>query len=150
MAWVCTACPYSTCSWCCNEFDDLDEAIEHLRKCHHWDIRRPHAIGESDSHGHCWYCFSCCTNWKDHRSYSSSEDMLRDISIAAMGVELPKRIHIIWKHNMGIVKTVTCRYLVGFLQQMGGEWLCCLDWSCLSLNLLYCCLFSFNIINCCC
>jgi len=61
-------------------FYDLDDAVEHVRKCHH-NIRRPAALG-------CyWYCFECDTEWKDHRSYGSSEAMLHILKIA-MDVEL--------------------------------------------------------------
>lgn len=49
--WVCTNCPGSTCHSCAVVFQDLDEAIEHVRKRHRNSISRPAALGDSDSHG---------------------------------------------------------------------------------------------------
>ena len=63
---------------CKEVFDDWDDAVEHVRKCHH-NISRPAALGCYDSHGHCWYCFECETDWKDHRSYGSSKAMLHHL-----------------------------------------------------------------------
>ena len=79
--WMCAHCPNSTCSFCSEKFCDLENAIEHVRKCsnHSLDIRRPGAVGDSDSHGHVWYCFECETDWKDHRSYNSSEAMYQHL-----------------------------------------------------------------------
>ena len=34
MAWVCNCCPNSSCWNCANIFDDLADAIEHIRKYH--------------------------------------------------------------------------------------------------------------------
>ena len=152
MAWVCTACPYSTCSWCCNEFDDLDEAIEHLRKCHHWDIRRPHAIGESDSHGHCWYCFSCCTNWKDHRSYSSSQGMRQHLNSCHGGGVTKKDTHNMETHgyceNCHMYLEISC----GISSADGGRVVVLfgLVVSFIKLAILLPFLFQHHYNNCCC
>eukprot|EP00979_Chaetoceros_neogracilis_P018425 scaffold10589_cov224-Chaetoceros_neogracile.AAC.2 len=56
--------------------DNTRDAIDHVRAHHNNDIRRPGAIGCSDSHNHLWYCFDCETNWKDHRCFNSHEAML--------------------------------------------------------------------------
>ena len=78
--WVCIDCANGHCPWCRLEFDDLDDAIEHVRKEHgHVDIRRPGPAGILDSHGHQWYCFEYSTDFKDHRSYKSSEAMLHHL-----------------------------------------------------------------------
>ena len=55
---------------------DTDEKVELLRKERACDIRRPARVGECDSHGHSWYCFSCETLTKDHRSFDSGDAML--------------------------------------------------------------------------
>ena len=53
----------------------LNEVIEHLRKKHKLSfIKRPKRLGDSDGHGHVWYCDDCETNWgKNHRSFGSSK-----------------------------------------------------------------------------
>jgi hypothetical protein len=83
MVWVCQLCP-AGCRWCsdrANEFDDLGDAIEHIRKHHDiHSIGRPGAVGCSDSHGHQWYCFDCETAVKDHRSFNSDEAMLQHLT----------------------------------------------------------------------
>jgi hypothetical protein len=68
-------CPNDSCSSCAEIFDDLEDAIEHVRQHHTSDIRRPGAVGCADSHGHLWYCFGCETTLKDHRSFNSHEAM---------------------------------------------------------------------------
>jgi hypothetical protein len=42
----------------------------HLRRDHEpYHIKRPHAVGVSDSHGHVWYCHACEGKLgQDHRS----------------------------------------------------------------------------------
>ena len=78
--WVCTDCPNPTCSLCSEKFCDLEYAIEHVRKHHDRNIKRPAgAVGDSDSHGRVWYCFGCETDRKDHRSYNSSEAMYQHL-----------------------------------------------------------------------
>jgi hypothetical protein len=55
-------------------FQELGEALEHLRSVHYSHIlRRPAALGYCDSHGHMWYCFEHETLLKDHRSFDSHE-----------------------------------------------------------------------------
>jgi hypothetical protein len=82
MVWVCQLCP--NCRWCnncANEFDDLGDAIEHIRKVHVFNkIGRPGAAGCSDSHGNQWYCFDCETALKDHTSFKSDEAMLQHLT----------------------------------------------------------------------
>ena len=61
--------------------DDPDQAVETLRKEQsRVDIRRPGAVGDCDTHGNVWYCFSCTkitnTMFKDHRSFCSARAML--------------------------------------------------------------------------
>lgn len=54
----------------------LGEVIEHLRSKHLSFIRRPNALGFSDSHGHVWYCFHCeSKTGNDHRSFQSDKAM---------------------------------------------------------------------------
>lgn len=68
---ICTSCQdtYSA--------SDIDEEIEHYRKClrGNVDIRRPDSVGICDDHGWTWYCFSCEKNnkggYKNHRSFQS-------------------------------------------------------------------------------
>ena len=57
--------------------DDLGEAIEHLRRDHEpYHIKRPPAVGVSDSHGHVWYCYACEGKLgQDHMSYDSDRAM---------------------------------------------------------------------------
>jgi hypothetical protein len=54
---------------------DLGQVIDHLRGVHGWRfIRRPYALGFSDSHGHLWYCFGCDTKLgKGHKSFRSDK-----------------------------------------------------------------------------
>ena len=61
---------------------DKDDAIEHIRKCFNngYFIRRPGAVGVSDSHGHIWYCFSCETKTKNHRSFNSDAAMWQHLN----------------------------------------------------------------------
>ena len=80
MAWVCNCCPNSSCWNCANIFDDLADAIEHIRKYHGINIGRPGAVGCSDSHGHQWFCFDCETAFKDHRSFNSDRAMLQHLT----------------------------------------------------------------------
>jgi hypothetical protein len=56
---------------------DLGETIEHLRRDHQpSNIKRPQALGVSDSHGHVWYCHACKGKLgQDHRSYDSDQAM---------------------------------------------------------------------------
>ena len=67
----------------CQSFlsSDLGEIIEHLRRDHKpHDIKRPHALGVSDSHEHLWYCFACRGKLgEDHRSYDSDQAMWQHI-----------------------------------------------------------------------
>jgi hypothetical protein len=73
------------------EFDDLWCAIEHLRKkhCAGIDIRRPGGRFDEDSHGNVWYCFSCETDYKDHRSFQSNEAMMQHLD-AKHGTSIEK------------------------------------------------------------
>jgi hypothetical protein len=73
-------CPLRSCSSCAENFSDLEYAIEHVRKQHNNDIRRPGAIGCTDSHGHLWYCFGCETALKDHKSFDSDEAMMAHLT----------------------------------------------------------------------
>ena len=59
------------------DLEGRGKAIEHLRATHgHRFIRRPHALGVSDSRGHVWYCFRCEDGTgKDHRSFNSDRAM---------------------------------------------------------------------------
>ena len=73
-----------TCMECGKQMYCTEDVIEHLRKkkCFKYapvDIRRPNALGEEDSHGNVWYCFSCTTSRKDHRSFQSEEAMLQHL-----------------------------------------------------------------------
>ena len=84
--WVCTDCSQnSKYESCATTFETIEDAIEHARK-DHIDIRRPGAVGCSDSHGHVWYCFSCETDWNDHRSFDSHEAMFRRMRECHPGV----------------------------------------------------------------
>lgn len=53
----------------------LNEVIEHLRKKHKLSfIIRPNRLGDSDGHGHVWYCFDCETKaGKNHKSFGSGK-----------------------------------------------------------------------------
>ena len=48
-----------------------------LRKKHKLPfIIRPNGLGDSDGHGHVWYCFDCGTKMgKNHKSFGSGEAM---------------------------------------------------------------------------
>ena len=50
--------------------------VEAVRKEHPHDIRRPAALGYTDSHGHVWYCFMCQNHTKNHQSFDYHQDML--------------------------------------------------------------------------
>ncbi|UZP38737.1 hypothetical protein NXS19_006553 [Fusarium pseudograminearum] len=65
--------PVLTCGEHGREIIDKGEAIEHLRAMHVTFIRRAGSLGQTDAHGHCWYCKECDTDWKDHRSFNSNE-----------------------------------------------------------------------------
>ena len=84
--WICKDCLNDKCSDCGLTFVDLGDAIEHVRKNHFIDIRRPGAVGHQDSHGHVWYCFQCETWPKDHRSFGSNEAMLQHMQSCHGGV----------------------------------------------------------------
>ena len=68
-------------SWVCTSDDEYlstqGAAIDHLRGSHRFTwIRRPHAVGVADNHGHVWYCFKCLGKWgQDHRSFDSHRAM---------------------------------------------------------------------------
>lgn len=70
---------YACTSPSCPQFETfypLDEMIEHIRKKHISSIRRPNALGISDSHGNVWYCFACEGSLgQDHRSFNSDQAM---------------------------------------------------------------------------
>jgi hypothetical protein len=78
----------------CQSFSsaDLGEVIEHLRRDHEpSEIKRPHALGVSDSHGHVWYCFGCATRYsKDHKSFDSDHAMWSHLG----------RYHTNWLENI--------------------------------------------------
>ena len=38
------------------------------------------AMYTRDNHGHLWYCFSCKTNEKDHKSFNSNSTMLNHLN----------------------------------------------------------------------
>jgi hypothetical protein len=67
--------PVLTCYEHDKEITDMMQAIEHLRAKHVDFIKRPGRLGQMDAHGHCWYCFDCGTELKDHRSFDSDEAM---------------------------------------------------------------------------
>lgn len=71
--------PVLTCGEHGKEIIDTGEAIEHLRAKHVTFIGRPGRLGQTDTHGHCWYCFDCESDWKDHRSFNSNESMWRHL-----------------------------------------------------------------------
>lgn len=65
-----------TCAEHGNNFRDQRAVIEHIRGSHVSFIRRPGRPGESDTHGHTWYCFDCeSRNFNDHGSYDSDNAM---------------------------------------------------------------------------
>jgi hypothetical protein len=81
MMWICQLCPNSRCKYCANNFDDLGDAIEHIRKAHGINkIGRPGAVGCPDSHDHVWYCSDCETAARDHKSFDSDEAMLQHLT----------------------------------------------------------------------
>lgn len=61
------------------DFASMGQAIDHIRAKHASFIRRPGRLGETDTHGHYWYCFDCETALKDHRSFDSDEAMWRHL-----------------------------------------------------------------------
>ena len=61
---------------------DLGQTIEHLRGNHGpIFIRRPSALGVSDTRGLVWYCFYCSGKLKDHRSFGSDRAMWDHLNI---------------------------------------------------------------------
>lgn len=53
--------------------------VEELRRMDPFMIKRPHALGERDTHEHLWYCFGCETRFKDHKSFNSHYAMYHHI-----------------------------------------------------------------------
>lgn len=63
-----------TCHQHDKDFADKGQAIEHLRAKHVSFIGRP-KFGQTDAHGHYWYCFDCGSGLKNHRSFNSDKAM---------------------------------------------------------------------------
>jgi hypothetical protein len=68
----------------CQHFytEDLSGVIEHVRRAHNDGLlKRPHALGTPDTHGHLWYCFECDSrSGNDHSSYDSDQAMWDHLS----------------------------------------------------------------------
>jgi hypothetical protein len=37
-------------------------------------------MGIPDKHGHEWYCFQCCTETKNHKSFDSTDSMMKHLN----------------------------------------------------------------------
>lgn len=68
----------------CQRFytEDLGEVIEHIRRAHNnGSLRRLHALGTRDTHGHLWYCYDCeSRSGNDHSSFNSHQAMWNHLS----------------------------------------------------------------------